>query len=74
MCGDACDVPIDCDGANKVGVPDYVLLGTWFGFPVPPAPAGCDCTGSGLVGVPDFVCLGTFFGTTAGPGLIGACP
>jgi hypothetical protein len=73
-CGDACDVLMDCDGDNLVGIPDFVLFGTFFGFAVPPAPPGCDCNGDLLVGIPDGVCLGAFFGMTAGPGLIGSCP
>jgi hypothetical protein len=73
-CGDACDVPIDCDGDNVVGTPDFLALGMFFGATVPPAPTGCDCDLSGIIGVPDFLCLGASFGTAAGPGLIGSCP
>jgi hypothetical protein len=73
-CGDACDVPIDCDGDNVVGTPDFLALGRFFGATVPPAPTGCDCDLSGIIGVPDFLCLGASFGTAAGPGLIGSCP
>ena len=62
--GDICDC--DYDNDNLCAGTDFLILGSWFGQSVPPAPADVDQDDNGIIDGGDFLSFGAGFGQPPG--------